>query len=145
MFHTILFPTDGSELSNHAIDTVIQFARLNQARIVSIYVIQPLPMPTLGDSGVALDAGQFENQLEEAGKKALEKVATAARAAEVPFEGVITLSPSPYEEIVAAAGKHQCDIIVIASHGRSGLNRFFLGSESDKVLTHTSLPVLVLR
>lgn len=145
MFKSILLPTDGSPLSDKATATAIQFALLNQASIVSICVIQPLPFPSMGDSGAVLDAGQFETQMESAAQRNVDKVGDAARAAGIPFRGVVTLSPSPYEEIVETAAKFGCDIIVMASHGRTGLNRLFLGGETQKVLAHTTLPVMVLR
>jgi nucleotide-binding universal stress UspA family protein len=145
MFKSILLPTDGSDLSDKATATAVRFARLNQAKIVAITVIQPLPFSSMGDSGAVIDSGQFATQMQDAARRHIEKVAAAALAADIPFEGVITMSPSPYEEIVEAAKKHGCDIIVMASHGRTGLNRLFLGSETQKVLAHTTLPVMVLR
>jgi nucleotide-binding universal stress UspA family protein len=72
-------------------------------------------------------------------------VANAASAAGIPFQGVITTSTSPSDEIVEAAKKFNCDIILMASHGRSGLEKLLLGSETQKVLSHTTLPVLVFR
>ncbi|CAN7268728.1 MULTISPECIES: universal stress protein [Duganella] len=145
MFKSILLPTDGSDLSDKATATAVRFARLNQAKIVAITVIQPLPFSSMGDSGAVIDSGQFATQMQDAARRHIEKVAAAALAADIPFEGVITMSPSPYEEIVEAAKKHGCDIIMMASHGRTGLNRLFLGSETQKVLAHTTLPVMVLR
>jgi nucleotide-binding universal stress UspA family protein len=145
MFKSILLPTDGSDLSDKATATAVRFAKLNQAKIVAITVIQPLPFSSMGDSGAVIDSGQFATQMQDAARRHIEKVAAAALAADIPFEGVITMSPSPYEEIVEAAKKHGCDIIVMASHGRTGLNRLFLGSETQKVLAHTTLPVMVLR
>jgi nucleotide-binding universal stress UspA family protein len=145
MFKSILFPTDGSDLSDKAAATVVEFARLHQARILAIAVVQPMLMPALGDSGAMLEAGQYETQLQNAARDHLNQVAVAANAGGVPFEGVIAMSPTPYEEIVDAAKKHGCDLIVMASHGRTGLSKLLLGSETQSVLSHTSLPVLVLR
>jgi nucleotide-binding universal stress UspA family protein len=145
MFTSILLPTDGSDLSDKATATAVQFAKLNQARIVAISVIQPLPFTAVGDGGVMIDSGQFATQMQTAARSHIDKVAAAANAAGVPFEGLITMSPSPSDEIVEAAKKFNCDIILMASHGRSGLNRLLLGSETQKVLAHTTLPVMVLR
>lgn len=145
MFKSILLPTDGSALSEKAAATAIEFAQLNHAAIVGICVIQPLPFPSMGDSGAVIDSGQFETQMQGAAQRNIDKLATAARAVDVPFQGVIVLSPSPHEEIVEAAKKFGCDIIIMASHGRTGLNRLLLGSETQKVLAHTTLPVMVLR
>lgn len=145
MFKSILLPTDGSDLSDKATAIAIDFARLHQARIVAVTVIQPVLMPSLGDSGAMIDTGQYENQMQSAARHHIEKVTSAARAAGIPCEGVIAMSPNPYEEIVEAAKKYGCDLIMMASHGRKGLNKLFLGSETQRVLSHTTLPVLVLR
>lgn len=145
MFKTILLPTDGSPLSEKATATAIQFAQLNQAKIVAVSVVQPFPFSPMNDGGAVFDAGQYEREMHESAQRALDKAGIAARAAQVPFEGVVTLAASPYEAIVDTAAKHGCDIIMMASHGRKGLNKLFLGSETQKVLAHTTLPVMVLR
>jgi nucleotide-binding universal stress UspA family protein len=145
MFKSILLPTDGSALSDKATAIAVEFAQVHKARIVGICVIQPLPFPSMGDSGAVLDSGQFEQQMQNAARRNIEKVAVAAKAGQVPFEGVMTLSPSPWEEIVEAAKKFNCDLIMMASHGRTGLKGLLLGSETQKVLAHTTLPVMVLR
>ena len=147
MFKNILLPTDGSPLSDRATTQAIELARLHGGRLVALSVIQPFPFVTLaGESGmVAPDTEAYENQMEEAARGFVNRVVAAASAAGVPCEGVVTLGPSPYHEIVETAGKHGCDAIVMASHGKKGLNKLFLGSETQKVLAHTELPVLVLR
>jgi nucleotide-binding universal stress UspA family protein len=146
MFNNILFPTDGSELSDKAAATVIDLARIHGGRIVTISVLQPYPFLPLGDTGVAIpDMGVYETRMMDITKDNVSKVAAAARAAGVPCETVTSMAGSPYEAIVDAAQKHGCDAIVMASHGRKGLNKLFLGSETQKVLAHTNLPVLVLR
>lgn len=145
MFKKILLPTDGSALSDKATVTAIQFAQLNQAQLVAISVIHPFPFSPMADGGAVLDAKTFEREMEQEARRNIAKVAAAAEAAGIAFEGVVTLSFSPYEEIVEAAKQHGCDIIMMASHGRKGLNRLFLGSETQKVLAHTTLPVMVLR
>ncbi|MEC5159277.1 nucleotide-binding universal stress UspA family protein [Janthinobacterium sp. CG_23.3] len=145
MFNTILLPTDGSALSEKATVTAIRFAQLNNAKIIGISVVQPFPFSPMSDGGAVFDAGQYEREMHETAQRNLDKVGVAAREAQVPFEGVVSLSASPYEEIVATAEKYQCDIIMMASHGRKGLNKLFLGSETQKVLAHTTLPVMVLR
>ncbi|GGX93345.1 universal stress protein [Massilia dura] len=145
MFKNILLPTDGSGLSVKATDTAIRFAQVHGARIVSICVAQPFPFVPMAEGAVVPDTAVFETQINAAAKINIDKVAASCAAAGVPFEGIVTASHSPYEEIVAAAEKHGCDIILMASHGRKGLNKLFLGSETQKVLAHTTLPVLVLR
>jgi nucleotide-binding universal stress UspA family protein len=145
MFKSILLPIDGSELSEKATATAIQFAQLNHAMIVAVTVVQPLPMAPLGDGSVMIDAGQYSTEMQEAARGHIDRVAAAAGAAGIPFEGLISMSASPSEEIVEAAKKYNCDIILMASHGRTGLEKFLLGSETQKVLSHTTLPVMVLR
>ena len=145
MFKTILFPTDGSPLSDQAANTAIAFAQLNQAKLVAVSVVQPFPFSPMADGGIVLDASLYEQQMNESAQRAIEKIGEAARAANVAFEGVVALSPSPHEEIVNTAQAYQCDIILMASHGRKGLNKLFVGSETQKALAHTHLPVMVLR
>ncbi len=145
MFKNILLPTDGSSLSEKATAIAVNFAQIHGARIVGVCVAQPFPFVPMSDGAVIPDAEVFDTQMTGAARASVEKVAAACAAAGVPFEGVIANSPSPYEEIVAAAEKYNCDIILMASHGRKGLNKLFLGSETQKVLAHTELPVLVLR
>lgn len=145
MFKTILFPSDGSALSDKAAVSVIEFAKLNQAQIVVVSVVQPFPFSPMGDGGIVMDIGVYEKQMRDAAQIGIDKIGAAAREAGLAFQSVITVSPSPYEEIVDAAAKFGCDIILMASHGRKGLNKLFVGSETQKVLGHTNLPVLVLR
>lgn len=147
MFKHILFPTDGSALSQQATARVLELARVHGGRVTAISVMQPFPFMTMsGDSGVVVpDAEVFEGQMARAAQDNVNRVVAAASAAGVPCEAIVANSPSPYHEIVAAAGKLGCDAIVMASHGRTGLNKLFLGSETQKVLAHTELPVLVLR
>ena len=145
MFSTILLPTDGSTLTDKAIPAAIEFAKLNGGKIIGIYVIEPLPLTAIVDGGIGIDLEVYEKQMRDTAQIGIDKLADAARAAGVAFEGVIARSINPYEEIVNAALKFNCDIIVMASHGRKGLNKFFLGSETQKVLSHTTVPVLVLR
>lgn len=144
MFTSILFPTDGSPLSDSVSGKVIQFAQLNHAGIVAINVVQPLPFSPMGDGGVLIDAGVYDTQMHASAQQNLDRIALAAQVAGVPFQAEVATSSSPYEEIIAAAEKFGCDIIVMASHGRSGLSKLFIGSETEKVLGHTALPVLVL-
>ena len=145
MFNTILFPTDGSPLSDKAAETALAFAQLNKAKLVAISVVQPFPFSPMADGGIVLDASLYEQQMHESAQRAIDKISVAARAANIAFEGVVSVSPSPHEEIVNTAESYHCDIILMASHGRKGLNKLFVGSETQKVLAHTHLPVMVLR
>lgn len=145
MYKTILLPTDGSPLSERATATAVAFAKLNQAKLIALSVIHPFPFSPMADGSAVMDAKTFEREMEQQSRRYVARVEAAAKDAGIPFEGIVTLSFSPAEEIVSTASKHQCDLIMMASHGRRGLNKLFLGSETQKVLAHTTLPVMVLR
>lgn len=145
MFKSILLPTDGSQLSERATQTAIEFAKIHGARITAVSVVMPLPFVPLADAAVMPDAGLYDREMRRNVEAGLDRVRAAAAAAGIPCETVLGEAISPYEVIVKTAEERHCDIIVMASHGRKGLNKLFLGSETQKVLAHTHLPVLVLR
>lgn len=145
MFKSILLPTDGSQLSERATQTAIEFAKIHGARMTAVSVVQPLPFVPLADAAVMPDAGLFEREARRNFQAGLDKVLAAASAAGVECDAVLGEAMNPYEVIVKTAEERHCDIILMASHGRKGLNKLFLGSETQKVLAHTHLPVLVLR
>ncbi|RXZ34054.1 universal stress protein [Oxalobacteraceae bacterium CAVE-383] len=145
MFKTILLPTDGSDLSAKAIDTAIEYAQLCGTKIYGISVAEPYPFTPLAESAMSIDPSSYEENVCNLARQHVNKIADAARIAGVPCEVSIVLSFSPDEEIINAARKYNCDAIFMASHGRSGLSRLFLGSKTQKVLAHSTIPVLVLR
>ena len=145
MFKTLLVPTDGSELSDKAIATAIDYAKHCGASIVGISVAEPYPFSPLAESSMAIDPAIYEENVRALAEQHVKKIADAAQAAGVPCQSATMMSFSPDEEIINAAKTYQCDVIVMASHGRSGLSRMFLGSKTQKVLTHSTIPVLVLR
>jgi len=145
MFKSILLPTDGSQLSERATETAIAFARTHGARITAVSVVQPFPFVPMSDAAVLPDAGVLDQQMERSAKHSLDKVLAACSGAGIPCDCILAQANNPYEVIVKTAEERHCDIILMASHGRRGLNKLFLGSETQKVLAHTHLPVLVLR
>lgn len=145
MFKTILVPTDGSPLSDKAINTAIEFAQCSGSKIIGLSVAEPYPFTPLYQNASANDAGIYEKKMREVAQMHVLKIAEAAKKANVPCETSIAQSFSPYEEILAAAKKFGCDAIFMASHGRKGLNKLFIGSETQKVLAHTTIPVMVFR
>jgi nucleotide-binding universal stress UspA family protein len=150
MFKTILLPTDGSPLSDKAARMALEFAQMSGSKIIALSVIEPLPVtPMMGggmmDGGVIVEPAVYEEEADKAARGHMDKIAAAARAADVPFEGLIARSGSPYDEIVKTAEQFHCDLILMASHGRTGLDKWLMGSETQKVLAHTTLPVLVLK
>lgn len=145
MFKTILVPTDGSTLALKAIETAVEFCRLTNGTIVGLSVAEPYPFALLTESAVAVGMAEYEQQSMAQAQQYVDVIADAARAANVACQTVVTQSSRPYEDIIHTAEKYRCDAIFIASHGRWGLSRLFVGGETQKVLAHTTLPVLVIR
>ena len=145
MFRHLLVPTDGSQLSARAAQAAVGFAKEAGASITAVSVAEPFPYSALSESAFLPDQSRYEVQMREHAKRYVSEVAELARAAGVPCETRVALSFSPYEEIVRLAGELGCDAIFMASHGRKGITRLFLGSETQKVLAHTTLPVMVFR
>ena len=145
MFHHILLPTDGSELSASTLKKAIQFAKSLGAQVTGLCVIQDIHYV-----GCEADIGQeFQRQAEAAVKKEVEDnllaIEKAAGEAGVPCETERIKSSQVFEAIINTAGKKGCDLIIMASHGRKGVGALLLGSETQKVLTHSKIPVMVYR
>ena len=147
MYQRILIATDGSELSKKAVDSGIQLAALTGAQIVALKVIPRYPVSYFdgGMAASARDVAKVEKQWAEGALTVVEGVKASAETQGVKAKAVTTKSDLIAEAIIAAAKKHNCDLIVMASHGRRGLKRLLLGSETTHVLTHSHIPVLVLR
>jgi nucleotide-binding universal stress UspA family protein len=145
MFKHILLPTDGSPLSEAALRKGIQFAKAINARITGCCVIFAMHHFSL-DSDIG---AEFKKQAEAAVQaeviKTLLAIERAAQEAGVPCETVQKKNDQPYEAIIEAAQERGCDLIIMASHGRGGAQGLLLGSETQKVLTHSKVPVLVYR
>jgi nucleotide-binding universal stress UspA family protein len=145
MFKTILVPTDGSDLSRKAVRTAVEFARQHGSKLIMISVAEPYPLLAVGEGAFIENTELYEKQMAQYAQQHVGEAADIAAAAQVPCETIVAFSMHPYEEIIKAANERGCDAIFMASHGRSGLGRIFLGSETQKVLTHSTIPVLVLR
>ena len=149
MYKHILVPTDGSALSDKAVEAAIKLAKLAGARITAFHAIEPYPLQgayAAEASGVAeLQPEVFAERSEEYAKRVLDAVTSAAAVAKVECATSYATSRSISQAIVEKAIKENCDLVVMASHGRRGLEGFLLGSETQKVLTHSSIPVLVYR
>jgi nucleotide-binding universal stress UspA family protein len=144
MFKRILVPTDGSELSNKAIAAAIDLAKSLGASVVGMTTLEPYSYSNLSEyRPETLD--DYESRMDQIGAERLGSIADAAARAGVPVETVAAKSFSPFEAIIDTAKGKSCDLIIMASHGRRGLNAVLLGSETQKVLTHTSIPVMVYR
>ena len=147
MYQRILIATDGSTLSRKAVNSGITLAELTGAQIIAINVVPRYPVSYFeGGMSVPLnDVAKIEKQWAENALAVVEGVTVSAAARGVKAKAVTTKSDFVAESIIAAAKKHKCDLIVMASHGRRGLKRLLLGSETTHVLTHSHIPVLVLR
>jgi nucleotide-binding universal stress UspA family protein len=147
MFKHILVPTDGSKLSVKAAKQAVKLAKSLGARITGFYAAPDFSSTYYGD-GYILRSPSAKVQAEAAQKQArkcLSAIEVEAEVEKVACEVFHVVSDSPYEAIIDAAKKKKCDLIVMASHGRRGLSGLVLGSETQKVLVHSKIPVLVCR
>jgi nucleotide-binding universal stress UspA family protein len=145
MFKHILLPTDGSELSVAAVHQGIRFAKSIGAKVTGLCVM-PLQQMIFYDMVIPGEAFQQTTQpWRELAETYLATIEKAAREAGVACDIVYERSDSPYEDIIRVAEKKGCDLIMMASHGRRGVKAILIGSETQKVLTHSKIPVLVYR
>jgi nucleotide-binding universal stress UspA family protein len=143
MFKKILVPTDGSKLSENAAKAAIEFAAATKASILAFAVAEAYPYPLGMEGGVVPDLTGYEDALRETADRHVKQIATAASTAGVACETLVVVGYSAGPEIVETAKTQGCDLIWMASHGRSGLERMFMGSQTQKVLAHSGIPVLV--
>lgn len=143
IFKRIMVATDGSEFVKGAVATAIELARLNKTKLYAVHVIS---------LGFLYESLPTDEELEQAyqerimteGKEATAYVENAGRAANVEIESVI-LRGIPAEEIIGFAERNDIDLIVMGTHGRTGIKRFLLGSVAEKVVRHATKSVLVVR
>ena len=147
MFKRILVATDGSTLSRKAVTNAIALAARNDADLVALNVIPRYPRSYFEGAVTfsAEDIGRVEKQWAEKAQAMLDTVSARARQSGVRTKTATVNSDLVAESIISAARKHKSDLIVMASHGRKGIKRLLLGSETQHVLAHSTLPVLVLR
>ena len=147
MYKKILVATDGSTLSKKAINSAIALAEVHGASLVAIKVI-PRFTQTYFEGSIPVNMGEIdkiEKSWTDNAHKQLDKVAKDAKVHLVSVKTVVVKSDSVSDALVATAKKNKVDLIVMASHGRKGIKRLLLGSETQQVLTHTTIPVLVVR
>ena len=147
MYQRILLATDGSDLSQKATTSAIELAALCGAELVAVTVVPRYPQSYF-EGSVALPADEMlrvEKQWENQGQALVDAVKKAAADKGVTAKSITLKSDVVSDALITAANKHQCDLIVMASHGRRGIQRMLLGSETQHVLTHASIPVLVLK
>lgn len=147
MYQRILIATDGSALSRKAVDSGIEMAGLTGAQIVVLKVVPRYPVSYF-EGGVSLPVSSIatmEKQWTEAAQAVVAEIKDKAEAQGIKAKAVTHTSDLVAETILSIAKKNKCDLIVMASHGRRGLKRVLMGSETLHVLTHSHIPVLVLR
>lgn len=145
MFKHLLVPTDGSEASETAILKGIEFAKSIGATVTGMHVIPTFHVFTYQTEMLEDTRELFERDSRAHAAQFLATIERAAQEAGVPCNTVSVTSDQPYEAIIETAKAQGCDLIAMASHGRKGVRGFLLGSETQKVLVHTKIPVLVFR
>ena len=147
MYKHILVATDGSKLSGKAVATAIALAKPLKAKLTAFYAAPEMPLPVYSEGVVfqPMSRKEYVAAMDKEAAGILEPVAARAKTAGVACATEHEISGSPWEAILDAAKKAKCDAIVMASHGRRGLTGLLLGSETNKVLTHSKIPVLVCR
>lgn len=144
MYQHILVPTDGSDITRKAIDTAIALAKAVGARVSTVAVKEPFPYSAVSEMQ-AIPPQEFFEAQDRIAHNNLEAVKGACAAAGLNCTATAMEALHPWEAILEQAKTGACDLIVMASHGRRGVTALLLGSETQKVLTHSTVPVLVVR
>jgi nucleotide-binding universal stress UspA family protein len=144
MYQRILIPTDGSDITAKALQTGVGLARLTGARIYVISVKEPFPYSAISEMQPVPPQEFYDAQERIAATRVKAAVDTVAQAG-IACEGHTVEALHPWEAIIDHAKQNACDLIVMASHGRRGVSALLLGSETQRVLLHTDLPVLIVR
>ena len=147
MFKNILIPTDGSPLSRKAIKGAVRLAKEQNARVTGLYVAPPYNPRVIEEAAVVqfISPQEYAARTTVIARRHLKAVVRVASAAGVACDSLHAYNEYPYEEILRTARRKKCDLIYMASHGRRGLSRLLLGSETSKVLAHSKIPVMVCR
>ena len=148
MYKHILIPTDGSDTADKGVSAGIDYAREAGAKVLFFTAVPEYRMPSEAELYArrpVQTVAQYEEESAEAARALLDRVAEAAKTANITFAIDFARSDKPYEAIIEAAKRHKCDAIFMASHGRKGLSALFHGSQTHEVLTHSDIPTLVYR
>lgn len=143
MYKCILLPTDGSDLSMRAISHGVRLAKSLNAKLIGLTVTRPWHLVTADPAELTDTEETYQKHVNAIATERLSAIEKAAAEAAVPCEVVHSSRDHPYEAIIETARDKGCDLILMASHGRSGVKALVLGSETHKVLTYSSIPVLV--
>jgi nucleotide-binding universal stress UspA family protein len=144
MYKRIIVPTDGSEITAKAVDTAVALAKQSGGSIVTVSVKEPFPYSAISEMQ-PVPPQEFYDAQERIAADRVRKVIDVARAAGVACEGSTVEALHPWEAILDLANSEGCDLVVMASHGRRGMAALLIGSETSRVLTHSTLPVLVVK
>lgn len=148
MYKHILISTDGSDVAQKGVDHGLSLAKILGAKVTIITVTEPFPL-YVGAVGVWVPTpdimANYEASQNEFADKVLASAKEAADKLGVPVETLHVSQARPAEAIVTAAKERDCSLIAMSSHGRSGLGRLLLGSQTQEVLVNSPVPVLVVR
>ena len=145
MYKHILLPVDGSEFGMGSVPYAIKFAKAIGARITALNVTTPYESVAIDAFATHLPGEEYRERIAANATAILQKVKSAGEAAGVPIAARHVPNIHPWNAIIQTAKEQGCDLILMASHGRRGIAGVLLGSETKKVLTHTTIPVLVWR
>lgn len=145
MYRHVLIATDGSSLSGRAVEHGVGLARALGADVTLLTVSERFHVFALDAEQLEETAASFREHMKEHALKTLSEAAEAAQVAGLEAAQIHLEDDEPYQAIIRTAERRGCDLIVMASHGRGGVSALLLGSETLKVLTHSKIPVLVVR
>lgn len=145
MFKHLLIAIDGSELSNKALGQGLSLARELGAKVTVVTVTEPMPSFVASEVSVAFPIEQYDKTAAESASRILASAVEMARKSDVPCEAVHVKDRQPADGIIETKKKLSCDLIVMASHGRRGVSRMLLGSQANRVMVQSNVPVLICR
>ncbi|MEM7774970.1 MAG: universal stress protein [Pseudomonadota bacterium] len=145
MYKHVVVATDGSEIAGKALDHAIALAKGVGAALTAVTITEPFESIAFTEQQAVVDPKGYEQQCEVYAETVLDAAVSKAQAAGVTIKTAHHANRWPYAGIIDAAQKADADLIVLGSHGRRGLEALLLGSQAVKVLTHTKIPVLVVR
>ncbi len=145
MYKHILIASDGSELAARAVDQGLTLAKLLGAKVTAVTVTEPWTAAVSGEWAVAFPVEEYEKAAAANADKILKQVSETAARIGVACETVHIKDQFAAEGIVEEAKTRSCDLIVMGSHGRRGIAKFVLGSQANRVLTHSTVPMLIVR
>lgn len=145
MFKHLLVPTDGSALSEAAVQIAVTLAKESLAKITAVHVMPEFHVLAYETEMLADTEAEFVRVAQQQADRYLSVIAKASEQAGIECDVRATTGWHPYEVIIRIAAEQDCDLIVMGSHGRGGTRALLIGSETQKVLTHSQIPVLVVR